>query len=227
MWNLPISYVIAATLGGVACASSVWLLALMLDSHNLNGTWHKGWGLPMLAYGDVAAAIYLKVSLSDFLTLFAARTVGPFWSQAPAGALLAAAVFATGCSTILASVWPFNEPKDTVIDGLATGSPGERRSRSTTIGVVWLYVFAWWMLQDGAKLGLYACLRRAGLLHPKYAITALEVQAAVQSEEARKKAAGGGDDGDDGSGGAAAAAAAGQQKSSRRSAEPRGGGSIS
>ena len=27
--------------------------------------------------------VYMKVSLSDFLTLFAARTRGPFWSMRP------------------------------------------------------------------------------------------------------------------------------------------------
>ena len=151
-WNLPISYLISGTLGGVACASSIWLLALTLDSHNLNGTWYKGWGLPMLSYGDVVCALYQKVSLSDFLTLFSARTVGPFFSQVPAKPLLAAACFAMGCSTILAALWPFNEEKDTLIDGFGTGSSGEKRSRAGVLGVVWLYVFIWWMVQDAAKV---------------------------------------------------------------------------
>ena len=202
-WNLPITYLISSVLGGVACASSIWLLALVLDrcaknppfggvpwhpfkdspfwrlpslsrfplckcfpgaaalrSHNMNSVWYKGWGLPMLTYGNVVCALYQKVSLSDFLTLFSARTVGPFFSQArasahpsrertvaneparseqklgvpvvrsfyllpwsiaesllcdrcqtPAKPLMFAAVFAMGCSTILAALWPFNEEK--------------------------------------------------------------------------------------------------------------------
>jgi len=195
-WNLPISYLISGTLGGVACASSIWLLALTLDSHNLNGTWYKGWGLPMLTYGDVVCALYQKVSLSDFLTLFSARTVGPFFSQIPAKPLLAAACFAMGCSTILAALWPFNEEKDTLINGFGTGSASEKRSRAGILGVVWLYVFIWWMVQDAAKVGLYMLMRRLNILHRKTTMSASashdeEIQAQLAAEKVAKASAAG------------------------------------
>ena len=53
--------------------------------------------------------MYMKISLSDFMTVFAARTRAPFYSRAPGGLLLAAATFALGCSTLLSAYWPFPE----------------------------------------------------------------------------------------------------------------------
>jgi hypothetical protein len=50
--------------------------------------------------------MYLKVSISDFLTLFSSRTVGPFWESRPGNFLLAGAGTALSISTILASAWP-------------------------------------------------------------------------------------------------------------------------
>lgn len=55
--------------------------------------------------------MYMKISLSDFLTVFAARTRAPFFSRAPGGLLLCAATFALGCSTLLSAYWPFPELK--------------------------------------------------------------------------------------------------------------------
>jgi H+-transporting ATPase len=49
--------------------------------------------------------IYLKISLSDFLTLFSARTRIWFWDRRPGFALGAAAIFATAMSTIFSLVW--------------------------------------------------------------------------------------------------------------------------
>lgn len=58
--------------------------------------------MPPLRYGEVAAAIYLKVSLFDFLTLFCARCEGPFFSIKPSPKLLVAAVCALAASAVLA-----------------------------------------------------------------------------------------------------------------------------
>jgi H+-transporting ATPase len=74
-WNLRALFFIAAVLAGVACVSSLMLLWMTLDSiRRLR---------EQLVLQDGSAAgglpahhlrVYLKVSISDFLTLFAART---------------------------------------------------------------------------------------------------------------------------------------------------------
>ena len=104
-WNLPVTYLISSVLGGVAFAGSILYLHLMLDSHNPDGAWAK-WGLGPLTYGQLTSAMYLKVSLSDFLTLFSARTRGPFWTLKPDYKLVVAAMIALGSSTILTALWP-------------------------------------------------------------------------------------------------------------------------
>ena len=68
--------------------------------------------------------MYFKVSVSDFLTLFSARTPdGPFYSVPPSRILLVAGCFATGLSTVLASLWPDSTPDGIETIGLARVPP--------------------------------------------------------------------------------------------------------
>ena len=55
--------------------------------------------------------MYMKISLSDFLTVFAARTRKPFFSRMPGGLLFGAATVALGTSTLFSAYWPFPELK--------------------------------------------------------------------------------------------------------------------
>ena len=162
VWNLPVQYCISGCLGGVALASSLLLLHFTLGSHDTRGFWVRGLGLPPLTYGQVVAALYLKVSISDFLTLFSARTRGFFFTLRPAWPLLGGAVLALSCSTLLAAFWPFNESKDTKLDGFARGARRDRHA--SVLGVVWLYCFMWWIVQDTVKVLLYALLFRTGVM---------------------------------------------------------------
>jgi hypothetical protein len=61
------------------------------------------------ATAAATATAFKQVSLSDFLTLFSARTRGPFWEVKPGKLLVAAFVIAVGASTALACTWPFGE----------------------------------------------------------------------------------------------------------------------
>ena len=105
-WNLKVLFLISSVLGGVACLSSLILLWAALDSWNPQGVFQK-WGMGAMPYGHVTTMVYLKVSVSDFLTLFSARThEGFFWSSTPSPILLVAAFCALAISTILACIWP-------------------------------------------------------------------------------------------------------------------------
>jgi H+-transporting ATPase len=95
--------------------------------------------------------MYLKVSISDFLTLFSARTHdGFFWSSKPSPILLVAAFFALFLSTLLACVWPTEElEQGEYVMGLAEAPP-----RAMAF-YVWLYCIFWWFIQDAAKVAVY------------------------------------------------------------------------
>merc|ERR1712146_248715 len=89
-WNLPVLFFIAAVLAGVACVSSLMLLWMTLDSiKDYENSWFYKMGLPPSDYPHIITSIYLKVSISDFLTLFAARTqTKPFFVRPVEGAVL-------------------------------------------------------------------------------------------------------------------------------------------
>ena len=76
-WNLSKIFLVSTVMGGVAMGSSLLLLHAALDSNNPSG-YFAHFGFPPLEYGKIITMIYLKVALSDFLTLFSCRTQVPF-----------------------------------------------------------------------------------------------------------------------------------------------------
>ena len=74
-WNMPVLFFISTVLASVACISSLLLLSAGLESWKDDSIFQQ-WGLGGLSYGQITTMIYLKVSVSDFLTLFTTRT-GP------------------------------------------------------------------------------------------------------------------------------------------------------
>lgn len=103
--------------------------------------------------------IYLKVSVSDFLTLFSARGgEGFFFSIRPAPILVGAGCFALGLSTALACMWPKSNLDNVQIEGLALG---EEKIMAVW---VWVYSILVWFVQDTLKVLAYKFLRAFNLL---------------------------------------------------------------
>jgi H+-transporting ATPase len=125
----------------VACASSLILLECMLRSWQEGGVFQK-WNIGGLSYGQIITAIYLKVSVSDFLTLFSSRTGDKFFFQStPAPILLGAATLALSTSTILACLWPESKPDGIYTIGLTSRSP------HLLPLYIWIYCIVWWFIQ--------------------------------------------------------------------------------
>ena len=109
-WEMWKVWLIASVLGGVALVSSLVLLFLAM---------HANWLVPSTFFGRILGSstrdfilwpelrtiMYLKISISDFLTLFSARTRTWFWERCLSRPLAIAFVVATGASTILSLVW--------------------------------------------------------------------------------------------------------------------------
>lgn len=77
----------------------------------------------------------VKVSLSDFMTLFTARTgPDPFVSQRPGKLLLFAGCLSMGISTLFSLYWPFG----------SEGAPIPVQ----WCGFVWFYCGIWFLIQD-------------------------------------------------------------------------------
>ena len=157
-WNLGLLFVAGSILAVVACVSSLYLLYFCLDSWNPSGLF-QSLGIGGLSFGQITTTMYLKVSISDFLTLFSARTGGDwFWATSPAPILMAAGCFALTASTILACFWPSAYP-----DGVYTVGLSYRKPYILPF-LVWLYCLVWWLVQDAAKVGTYFFLREYGVL---------------------------------------------------------------
>ena len=141
-WFLTELFLVASVLGAVAVASSIWLLILAIENDHSHLWTH--FKLQKMTYGQVMMIIYLKVSISDFLTVFSARTRSFFFTRRPGTPLLVAAVVALGVSTLLGRYW-FLENGLEQIDW-------------RTIGILWAYCFVWFLIQDIVKVLFYKFL---------------------------------------------------------------------
>ena len=157
VWNLRVLFFLGAVLGGVACFSSLLLLYALLDSWEANSFFQVS-GIGGLSYGQITTSIYLKVSISDFLTLFSARTGDDwFWSSYPAPILFVAACFALASSTAIALAWP-----SSTIDGVYTLGLARRTPYALAV-YIWIYCIVWWFVQDASKILAYKFMKRYNL----------------------------------------------------------------
>ncbi|CUE96343.1 P-type H+-ATPase, putative [Bodo saltans] len=162
-WNLPVLFCISAVLAAVACASSLLLLWMAADSiGNYDQSWFHGLGITKVRPGQIVSMIYLKVSISDFLTLFSARTQDKFfWSNMPSAVLLCGALISLAISTIVAIFWPDTSPDDINTMGLVRGD-----GNTNLLPIwVWLYCIFWWFVQDVIKVLAYKLLERFDIFH--------------------------------------------------------------
>ena len=145
-WNRRALFFLSSVLAAVALISSLLLLGMLLASWQPNSFFQTS-GLGGISYSQVTTAIYLKISVSDFLTLFSARTGGDwFWAKAPAPILLYAGGVALSASTVLASCWPASRPDGIYSKGLGYEHP------ELLILYIWLYCIVWWFIQDACKV---------------------------------------------------------------------------
>lgn len=152
-WDLRQVGVISTVLGLTACLSSVILLVYTLQANCTNPGTFFGNILgsrdrAFVTYGEAQTILYLKISISDFLTVFAARTRKFFWERPPGVWLGSAAFVALGLSTIFAAFWPFHEK------GL-TFDMKPLKNVPYSLLAVWIYCFIWFIVQDAFKVLTY------------------------------------------------------------------------
>jgi H+-transporting ATPase len=156
-WNMRGLFFIASVLAIVSLFSSLLLLWWSLDSWN-DGSVYQTLGIGGLSYGQVTTSIYMKVSISDFLTLFTARTgPHPFWASRPSLILMIAGGCALTISTVLAVTWPDSNP-----DGIYTLGLGYRRPELLPI-YIWIFCLFWFVVQDVCKMIAYYFMVKTNL----------------------------------------------------------------
>ncbi len=173
-WNKVVLLITSTILGLVSCVSSLLLLWFLLTSHQPNGFFSK-LGIGGVDYGQITTAVYLKVSVSDFLTLFSART-GPlfFWQIRPATILLCGGIIALTVSSLLSIFWPKSMPDGILTEGLQSNMP--------VFAFVWFYCIFFWFLQDFAKVAAYRYMYKTNFNNIK-AIPIVDEQKPPRSDE--------------------------------------------
>ena len=138
-WDMPEVLTIASVLGLVGVVESLSLLLVGQHAFGLN-------------QDTLRTLMYLKLSVAGHLTVFVARTRGPFWSVRPANILLAAVLGTQLLATIIA-----------VSGLLMTPLPWPYAV------LAWSWALVWFLALDAAKLATYRVLGRRRLVGPAQA----------------------------------------------------------
>jgi H+-transporting ATPase len=129
-WQMPEVLTIASVLGLVGVVESFTLL--LVGQHALG-----------LGHDTLRTLMYLKLSVAGHLTVFVARTRGPFWSVRPAWILLAAVVGTQILATAIA------------VDGILMHPLPWRYAL-----LAWAWALGWFLALDAAKVATYDLLAR-------------------------------------------------------------------
>ena len=129
-WNLRTVLSVATVLGTAGMISSF-------------GLFYLGDRVFHISQPTLQSLIYLKLSVAGHLTVFVARTRGPFWSVKPARVLLLAVIGTQIVATLIAVYGLFMPP-------LGWG----------WAALVWGYAFAWFFVNDRIKLLAYKIFDR-------------------------------------------------------------------
>jgi H+-transporting ATPase len=129
-WHMRLVLSIATMLGMFALIRSFGIFSLGEYVFNLSRD-------------SVQTLVYLNLSIGGHLTVFAARTRGPFWSVRPAPILLGAVIGTQAVATLIAVYGLFMHP-------LGWGYAG----------LVWGYCLGMFLIQDQVKLAAYRIFDR-------------------------------------------------------------------
>eukprot|EP00658_Telonema_sp_P-2_P079801 TRINITY_DN780_c0_g1_i2.p1 TRINITY_DN780_c0_g1~~TRINITY_DN780_c0_g1_i2.p1 ORF type:complete len:229 (-),score=57.77 TRINITY_DN780_c0_g1_i2:200-886(-) len=130
--------------------SSIILLEVGLQSAKGGDNGMCAFGPGAMEYGEIQTMMYLKISLSDYGSVFNSRTKSWCWTKAPSAIVLGAAVVAVALATIFSRFWFFGA--------------GMKSIGWDIVGLVWIYVLVWMVIQDAAKVANYKLLFYLGLV---------------------------------------------------------------
>ena len=155
-WNLYLVFSIAVLLGAIAFFSS--LVVLLLGLSNMNGDKKNHFlhslGFGRFSYGEVMTMIFMKICISNFLTVYSARCKSWFWSRLPGKALAISTCFSMFLSTIISVYWYLN---------FSTGASSGPNMLPISWGCalfVWIVDIIVFLIQDVAKVGAMIAFER-------------------------------------------------------------------
>jgi H+-transporting ATPase len=131
-WDMRTLLAMSTLLGGIGVLSSFGLLYIGFVTLHLSTT-------------VIQSFMLLKLAVAGHLTLFVARTKGPFWSIRPGKSLFSAVVVTKVFATVI------------TVYGILLPAIGWNLA-----ALVWGYALVWFFVQDFAKVWFYKYLDRRG-----------------------------------------------------------------
>jgi len=158
-WVLPVLFIVSISLGAVACLSSLLLLYFLLTSWEKDNLF-QSIGIGGIKYGEIVNCIFLKVAVSDILTLFSSRTSNQFFFQRkPHYILLGCTSLALITTTTISLAWPCGTLDKVHVCGL-----GYKDNRLMALWI-WIYCVVVFLIQDVVKVGTWWIIRRYNFLN--------------------------------------------------------------
>ncbi|OMJ72870.1 hypothetical protein SteCoe_28588 [Stentor coeruleus] len=146
-WNLILIFSIAVLLGGVAFISSMIMLLWGLANMAHGGTpFLNALGFDRWRYGEVMTMIFLKICISNFLTVYSARCKSWFFTRTPGKFLAISTCCSMILTTILSCYWYLN-----FSTGGSSSIPDMNSISWSIAGYVWVCNIIVFIAQDIAK----------------------------------------------------------------------------
>lgn len=148
-WRLLPDAVVSVVSGLTACFTSLALLGITLSTTKADTYFAQDVKGRALAYGEVQTCLFLKIVLTDALTVFSARTHKSFLERRPGGLVVTAFLTSLVLSCMLAANWPFM-----ALESISWAH------------ILFVVVFSLgsFALQDAVKVTTYRVLLRAELM---------------------------------------------------------------
>lgn len=159
-WVLPVLFIVSSALAAIACVSSLLWVEWSLESWKPGGVF-QSWGIGGIEhYGHIVNMIFLKVAVSDILTLFSSRTSHQFFfMRRPHPVLFVSCIVALGVTTTLALTWPCTKLDKTPVCGLAYGD------NKLLALWVWIYCIIVFIIQDVFKVTTWWLIRHFNIFN--------------------------------------------------------------
>ena len=152
-WNFLQIICTSCSLGIVSFFSSLAFLLISLKNMSTNNpnSFMNFFGIEPLCYGEILCGVYLKISLSLFLTVFSARSRSWFWTRAPSRLVLLSTLTAMVTSTLISLFWVLEDN-----DEEYHGAPNMTAINFKLVLFIWVYDLVFFIIQDVLKILMIA-----------------------------------------------------------------------
>lgn len=151
-WNLQVIFIVSCVLGAISLFTSLGFVFVALNHMNLQrpNLLLSNLNIPILTYGEVLNAVFLKVSVSNYLTIFSVRCRGFFLFNFPGKSVFIMGFVSLLVTTLVSKYWFLNlQPKNSVVIANLASLPWK------LVFLIWFFDVVVFVLQDIIKISIY------------------------------------------------------------------------